>query len=707
MLPHRKAKNWTSKGTNIVEPMGKDSLNVYLNYKKDQQLITSTKNRIKDTTMYALYVDGAANPNPGPAGIGYVICIERGERIFSDSMPIQEATNNVAEYCAIVYGLKTASILGIKKIKIYSDSDLAVNQINGRWKVSNDGLKPFYEEAKQLLSGFIHYEVCWISRESNTEADGLAKKGLRAEINPNDGKRPQQIVNNLDRERSNEPKVELHKDEMEIEERGKAANTVKNKKDQKTLHEFYIAKEKEQEERVIEEALKDYENFEKTKGNVEKALGERRSERITEEKITMNEDVVETLPPNLVKSDQLPYQRLPKLLTCPTELMLNNTCSISPPPFDSPNQIGTNIPRELSRSEAERFTNFFGQQLQNQEQRIWLLRDLNEQLARKTLELNNAVGSMMNYGSQSLEPWRNEVSMILQGVLGGAKELEERVYQTIDGCRELESIVSKQTTDLMNLKKENDELRDQVKNLTAQGEMNRKDIESLTTSLSKERDSTDNVVKQLGRTMKDFEQKQEFIRKGVDENLNKTRDMLIVELNKVNMRLDRLDSEEYKRSAASLADHATSEETKVHGKISKPRTILYEYKQGGQRYYTEDPMTQNGKLWYPANKDYYRIDRGVETNQYGKYGNKRDMTHGRGYYKEYRNFRPYNSEKPWFRTNNRDFQPFDQSTRTFQGLERKRSAFRPSGVKNYWDYNNYFPGKRGTPKDWRQSGWVY
>jgi ribonuclease HI len=123
--------------------------------------------------------DGTAEPNPGPAAIGATIKDERGKIIATISQPIGQATNNQAEYRAIISALEHAIGLGADQVEIRSDSELVVRQINGRYRVKNAALKPLYQKVKQLQSQLKSFSITHIPREQNTEADSLANMALK------------------------------------------------------------------------------------------------------------------------------------------------------------------------------------------------------------------------------------------------------------------------------------------------------------------------------------------------------------------------------------------------------------------------------------------------------------------------------------------------------------------------------------------------
>lgn len=122
--------------------------------------------------------DGAARGNPGPAGIGVVLKDETGKVVAEIFEYIGETTNNQAEYLALLAGLKKAIELGAESVGIFADSELMVSQIKGVYKVKNEGLKPLFNEAKELLKKFKTCNICHIPREKNKEADKLANKAI-------------------------------------------------------------------------------------------------------------------------------------------------------------------------------------------------------------------------------------------------------------------------------------------------------------------------------------------------------------------------------------------------------------------------------------------------------------------------------------------------------------------------------------------------
>ena len=145
---------------------------------------TGPENKVHE--MYAvMYCDGASRGNPGDAGIGVVISLSdkaydhKECREYRISEHIGIATNNVAEYRALIRGLEKAAELGVKRIRIFLDSELLVRQIHGIYKVKNKNLMRLWTRAMQLLKEFVEYEVSHVRRELNAEADSLARQGTK------------------------------------------------------------------------------------------------------------------------------------------------------------------------------------------------------------------------------------------------------------------------------------------------------------------------------------------------------------------------------------------------------------------------------------------------------------------------------------------------------------------------------------------------
>lgn len=130
-----------------------------------------------------LYVDGGARGNPGPAAGAYVILNSDENIISSEGFFLGKTTNNVAEYSALLRGLAAVQDLKIKEINIFSDSELVVKQIIGKYRVKNSDLKEIYLQVQQALLSFDRWQIRHIPREMNKQADSLVNEVLDDKLN--------------------------------------------------------------------------------------------------------------------------------------------------------------------------------------------------------------------------------------------------------------------------------------------------------------------------------------------------------------------------------------------------------------------------------------------------------------------------------------------------------------------------------------------
>lgn len=126
---------------------------------------------------WILYTDGASRGNPGEAGAGALLTNEQGKE-FPLSRYLGIKTNNQAEYEALILGLEALIQYQPEEVEIYADSELMVKQLNGEYKVKNEGLKPHYEKVKNLLKNFKKVLIRHIPREENKRADELANEAI-------------------------------------------------------------------------------------------------------------------------------------------------------------------------------------------------------------------------------------------------------------------------------------------------------------------------------------------------------------------------------------------------------------------------------------------------------------------------------------------------------------------------------------------------
>jgi len=131
-----------------------------------------------DQAEWLLMIDGAARGNPGDAGCGAAICDESGAVVKELSRYLGRTTNNVAEYEGLLMGLDAILQLGRKKIRVQSDSQLLVRQLNGEYRVKDEKLKLLYQRALALLRQFDTYRILHVYREMNKIADRLANRGI-------------------------------------------------------------------------------------------------------------------------------------------------------------------------------------------------------------------------------------------------------------------------------------------------------------------------------------------------------------------------------------------------------------------------------------------------------------------------------------------------------------------------------------------------
>ena len=127
-----------------------------------------------------LWTDGGARGNPGPAAYGYVLEAEDGAVLAAHGEAIGTATNNVAEYRALVAGLEKAEELGVDELEVVSDSELLVKQMRGEYRVKNAALRELYDEAAGLTRRLRTVAYTAVRREHNELADRLVNEALDA-----------------------------------------------------------------------------------------------------------------------------------------------------------------------------------------------------------------------------------------------------------------------------------------------------------------------------------------------------------------------------------------------------------------------------------------------------------------------------------------------------------------------------------------------
>ena len=125
-----------------------------------------------------VHVDGGARGNPGPAAIGAVISDESGETLLEAGERIGTATNNVAEYKALLLGIERARQLGADRLDLVGDSELIVKQVRGEYRVKDQGLKPLHAAVKVALEPLEEWTIRHVRREHNADADRVVNATL-------------------------------------------------------------------------------------------------------------------------------------------------------------------------------------------------------------------------------------------------------------------------------------------------------------------------------------------------------------------------------------------------------------------------------------------------------------------------------------------------------------------------------------------------
>lgn len=125
--------------------------------------------------MITAYIDGSSIGNPGKAGIGYTIHKDN-KLIKAESIYLGIQSNNFAEYMGLIFALADIIALGEKGCRVYTDSKLVCEQINGNFKVKHQNILPLYTLAKRMILKLEKFKIEHILREKNKEADKLAKK---------------------------------------------------------------------------------------------------------------------------------------------------------------------------------------------------------------------------------------------------------------------------------------------------------------------------------------------------------------------------------------------------------------------------------------------------------------------------------------------------------------------------------------------------
>lgn len=127
-----------------------------------------------------LHVDGGARGNPGPAAVGVVLSTPDGQVVEEVAERIGHATNNVAEYQAVLLGLEHARALGATEVELINDSELVARQLTGAYRVKHPSMKPLHQQALGLLAALEGWSIRTVPRAENARADELVNQALDA-----------------------------------------------------------------------------------------------------------------------------------------------------------------------------------------------------------------------------------------------------------------------------------------------------------------------------------------------------------------------------------------------------------------------------------------------------------------------------------------------------------------------------------------------
>ena len=164
---------WSARLGGGVVTAEEDGVVLRGNEERLERLLTEGKVDGEATVAF----DGASRGNPGYSAVAYVVRDEDGV-VKREGTTIGEATNNEAEYVALLRGLVEVRELGYSVVEAVGDSELVVRQVDGDWQCRADNLKPLYEEVLEVAEDFEGFEIRHVPREENAEADALANEVL-------------------------------------------------------------------------------------------------------------------------------------------------------------------------------------------------------------------------------------------------------------------------------------------------------------------------------------------------------------------------------------------------------------------------------------------------------------------------------------------------------------------------------------------------
>ena len=146
---------------------------------KTRKVLDELINDDENINAVSLFIDGAADLHTKTAGIGGVFLGENNKELYRFSEYLDDATNNEAEYSALIRGLELGIELNIREIEIYADSELVVKQVKGEYKVKHERMKPLHQKTTALLCQYSNWNLQHVPRDKNTIADKLSKEGMK------------------------------------------------------------------------------------------------------------------------------------------------------------------------------------------------------------------------------------------------------------------------------------------------------------------------------------------------------------------------------------------------------------------------------------------------------------------------------------------------------------------------------------------------
>jgi len=465
---HKNEKKVSNHHPNMMKEILK--IDAYTFFKENQTELEKAKLSIDVSQTYNLFTDGACKGNPGTGGAGYAIFDLNGKEMYTNSVYLGESTNNIAEYAAIVYGIKSAIHLGIKRLEVYSDSELAIRQIKGENRVMDQVLLIYHKEALNLIAKLENVTINWIPRDSNKYADKLAKMGIEKEPSKSENPKKNQSEEKTKRKSAKKEKADS---------KGGPIAIIEPKKLNMEEEEEEI--QSKQPVIVMEEEL-GISNDTSLPMNEKQEVGTEHQNQLTQEG---NKPLLEVTfdnksPLNVISCiEERQSETSPNQLK--EELSHDQTC----------NKMEFGIRQTLSPSGVEINHNQIANMMHfssnswliDQERSLANLKFYSDRIAEKVFDLNTNTDNMINYGINCLEPWKKETTQIVNNIIHQTLQLENWHNTTVRGCSELEKIVLKLSYDIHKISEDNLKMQNEIQELKNQWSVvehgeNKKELEN-------------------------------------------------------------------------------------------------------------------------------------------------------------------------------------------------------------------------------------